>query len=138
MIFAAVIQVTVCRAFDDQKTLVIRKLVSVDHVFIGILSEIEGMCLVSVHDHDGISDLVAVMKETRIEKRSTGRDIPAVVGIKGTPMIAAVCLIVIVIILHKLRGIFRKRVDDTAGRLVFTGQIVNRSLGIDLYETCHP
>ena len=50
-VLSAVIEVGVRSAGYHQKLLVICIFVSIDHVLIGILTEVEGVCLIAVHYH---------------------------------------------------------------------------------------
>ena len=61
---------------------------------------------------------------------------PSIIGIKRTYMISAFCLIVIKIILHKERCIFRKRIYHTAGSCIAAISIVFRTLLVYSFSRC--
>lgn len=82
-------------------------------------------------DQYGIFDFISIGKQRHIHERKSIRQIPALVGIQGTRMIAALRLVISVVILDELRGIGRQRVDDTARPLVRARAVVLGALSIE-------
>ena len=75
------------------------------------------MSLVAVHYHNGGAYLIAVLQNRHIDKRHTADLVPAAVGVEGTGVIAALGLVVSVVVLDKIRRIFRQRVDHGYGNI---------------------
>ena len=85
------------------------------HVVIGRFSHIAGMGVFPVDDQDRRTDLVDIKEETGVVIGLDTDDPTAVVGIAAAGMVTARRLVIVVVILHELRGIVRERVHHTAG-----------------------
>ena len=86
------------------------------------------MSLLAVDNEHRVPNLIGVLQNRLIHKGLASDHIPAAVGIQRTLMIAALCLVIVIIIFHKERRVFRERIDDTAAQLVLSGFQVFKSL----------
>ena len=89
---AAVVEIGVARAGDDEKLLVLRVLAVLHHVGVSVFAEIAGVSRVAVDDQDRGADLIGVLQDGLIDEALAADDVPAAVGVEGTGMIAALCL----------------------------------------------
>ena len=67
-----------------------------------------------MHHHHGRTNLIGIVQETGIGISLGAYRTPTVIGIATADMIATSCLVIVVIVLHKLWGILRQRIDNTA------------------------
>lgn len=81
VILAAVVEIRMGSAGDSQKFLVAGVLAVLYHVGIGILAEIEGVCLVAVHDENRGPDLIRIFKDRLVHEGLAPDDIPSAVGV---------------------------------------------------------
>ena len=117
-------------ALDHEELLVVGILVTVHHGLISILSKIEGMCLVAMHDHDSGADLVAVLQDRHIDERHAADLVPSAVRVEGARVIPSLGLVVGVIVLDKVGRVLGQRVNDAAAERIRTGLEILDTLGI--------
>ena len=75
----------------------------VDPERIGILAEIAGMCLVAMHHKHCGADLIGVFQDRLVQEGLAADDVPAAVGVERAYVIAALCLVIIIIVLYEIR-----------------------------------
>ena len=114
---------------DDHEFLVVRVFAVFDHVGIGVFAEIAGMGVLAVNQKDCASDLIGILKDRLVDKALAADDVPAAVGIQGTGVIASLSFVIVVVILHKERRVFRKRIDHTAAKFILAVFQILKSLG---------
>ena len=124
MILSAVVEIGVGGTFDHKKLFIVGVLVSVYHILIRIFSEVERMCLVAVHYHNGGAYLIAVLQDRHIDERHTADLVPAAVGIERTRVITSFSFVVCVVVLDKVGSVFRQRINNTAAKLILAGLII--------------
>ena len=96
-----------------------------------ILAEVTRMGLLAVDHQDGAAYLVAVGQKRHVHERQSRCDVPAVVRVERTDMVAARSLVIGVVVLHKLRRILRKRVHDTSRARIAAAARILRTLSIE-------
>ena len=115
---SAIVEVTVGGAGNDEQLLVLRLRIgfahdvialglAFQHIFIGCLTKIARVGLLTVHHEDGRANLVDVVEEAGVRKGLCTDDAPPVVGVAATLVVAALCLIIVKIVLHELRSLIR-------------------------------
>ena len=90
------------------------------------------MGFLSVNHEHGTTYLVAIRQDGHVHERQGGSLVPPVVGVQRTLVIAARCLVISVIVFHKLGSIVGKRVYHPTGQRIRTLAVVFRTLGVEL------
>ena len=83
------------------------------------------------HEH-GTTYLIAIRQDGHVHERQGGSLVPPVVGVQRTLVIAARCLVIPVIVFHKLGSIVGKRVYHPSCQRIRALAVVFRTLGIEL------
>ena len=87
-----------------------------------------------MYQQHGRANLTAVLQDRHIQERQRGGHVPAVVGVQAAGMIASGCLIVGVIVLHKLRRVLRQRINHAARQRIAAVFIVLGALCIHCFS----
>ncbi len=83
-----------------------------------------------MHHQHRAADLVDVLQDRLVQEGHAADDVPAVVGVQGTGMVAARGLVVVVVVLDEERRVVRKRVHHAAGQRVCAAAVVRGPLRV--------
>ena len=121
---AAVVQVRVTGPRDDEEFLVLPGQLGESP-----LSHVARVRLLAVnHQHRG-PDLAGVGEQRLVEKGRGAHDVPSLVGIEGTDVVAARGLVVVVVAPDEGRDVLGQRIDHSTGSRVGPGTVVGGALG---------
>ena len=90
-----------------------------------------------MHQEYWAVNLICIGQLGRIEEDQLRSQIPAVIGVQGTRMVATLGLVVIVILLEHIRGIIRHIVGNAAFVSIGAILIINGTLGVQLLAVLH-
>ena len=85
------------------------------HALEGIFAEVAAVSLPAVNEKHRSLNLLRPGKEGLVQKTLAANNVPAVIGVTATLMIAAWSLVICVIVLDEPGSILRKRIYDTTG-----------------------
>ena len=102
-----------------------------------IFRKITGMSFFTMNHEDRAFDFVRIGQKRHIHEGQGTGQVPSVIGVRRPGMIASLCFVIVIVILHKLRRICRKRIYHTAVSLVVSISIIQGSLFIKDLPSFH-
>ena len=126
-----VAQVGVYCSWDNQKFLIFRIRIALHHSGLGIPAEVAGVSFPAMNHQYCRADLVAVPEDGLVHKRHDAGYIPAAIGVQRTGVIAALCLVVVMVIFYIEGSVFRYICRHTTAKSIGTILVVTDPLGVE-------